>query len=364
MWSQVKDLKILDINQKQGEIAVKIENLYDLWILYNIINKDDEVTTLTHRRVVLKEGTKGERKLMRLKLKVEDVAFHEFSNRLRIKGKILEGPEDFVSFGTYHTFNIEVPQKLTIFKENWLKHEVTRLKETSKFETNFIMLITAIETGLATLALITNFSYNRIATIKKNIPGKRYEQTYRNKALEEFFSDILKVLIENIKNTNIDLLIFCGPGNSKEILLKFLQKNPNFNFRGNIEMAHASSGTESAIRETLKSKKLAKLKNKIKVLQETEMIENIMTQFANDADLIVIGLDEVFRASERGAIKQLLIADLLIRGSSKKHKLKIEEIISSVENSGGEINIMSTENITGEQLVNLGSIIGILRYKL
>ena len=45
-------------------------------------------------------------------------------------------------------------------------------------------------------------------------------------------------------------------------------------------------------------------------------------------------------------------------------KLRIEEIIENVENSGGEIDIMSTENIAGEQLVNLGSIIGILRYKL
>ncbi len=357
-------MKILDINQKHGEITVKIDNLYDLWTLYNIINKDDEVTTLTQRRVVLKEGTKGERKSMRLKLKVEDVSFHEFSNRLRVKGKILEGPDDFVSFGTYHTFNIEVSQKLTIIKETWLKHEIKRLKETSRFENNFIILIIAIETGLATLALITNFSYNRIATIKKNIPGKRYQQTYRNKALEEFFSDIAKVLIENIKTTNIDLLIFCGPGNSKEMLLRFLQKNPNFNFKGNIEMPHASSGTESAIRETLKSKKLSKLKNKIKVLQESEIIEDIMTLFANDADLIVIGLDEVSEASERGAIKQLLIADLLIRGASKKQKLKIEDIISSVENSGGTIHIMSTDNITGERLVDLGSIIGILRYKL
>jgi protein pelota len=357
-------LKILDINQKQGEVTVKIDNLYDLWTLYNIISKDDEVSTLTQRRVVLKEGTKGERKLMRLKLKVEDLSFHEFSNRLRVKGKILEGPEDFVSFGTYHTFNIEVSQKLTIIKEKWLKNEIKRLKETSRFENNFIILITAIETGLATLALITNFSYSRIATIKKNIPGKRYKQTYRNKALDEFFTDISKVIIENIKNTNVNLLIFCGPGNSKEMLLKFLQKNPDFKFSGNIEITHASSGTESAIRETLKSQKLSKLKNKIRVLQESEIIENIMTQFADDADLIVIGFDEVSEASERGAIKQLLIADILIRGSSKKQKLKIEDIITNVENSGGKINIMSTENITGEQLVDLGSIIGILRYKL
>jgi protein pelota len=357
-------LKILEINQKKGETTVKTESLYDLWTLYNVINEDDEVTARTQRRVVLKEGTKGERKAMRLKLKVENISFHEFSNRLRLKGKILEGPEDFVSYGTYHTFNIEVSQKLTIFKENWLNHDLKRLKETSKFESNFIILIIAIETGLATLALITNFSYNRIATIKKNIPGKRYKQTYRNKAMEEFFSDIQKVVIENIKNLELDLIIFCGPGNTKDNFIRFLRKTPNFSFRANIETCHASSGTESAIRETLKSKKLANLKNKIKVIQEAEKIENIMTLFANDADLIVIGLDEVSKASEQGAVKQLLIADVLIRGASKKKKLEIEEIITNVENSGGEIEIMSTENITGEQLVDLGSIIGILRYKL
>ena len=232
------------------------------------------------------------------------------------------------------------------------------------FILSFIILITALETGLATLALITNFSHKRIATIKKNIPGKRYKQTYRNKALEEFFGDIQKIIMENIKNIDINLLVFCGPGNTKDNFISFLKKTPDFDFKGKIESCHASSGTESAIRETLKSTKLANLKNKIKILQETEKIENIMTLFANDADYIVIGLDEVSEASDKGAIKDLLIADVLIRGASKKYKLKIEEIITNVEKTGGEINIMSTENITGEQLVNLGSIIGILRYKI
>jgi len=357
-------LKILNIDKKHEEITVKTENLNDLWSLYNIINKGDIVSSLTQRRVVIKEGTKGERKSMTLTLQVEDVSFHEFSNRLRIKGKILEGPDEFVSFGSYHTFNIEVLQKLTITKEKWLNHELKRLKETSKFESNFLIFIVAIETGLATLALITNFSHKRIATIKKNIPGKRYKQTYRNKALDEFFSDIQKTLIENVKNFDINLLIVCGPGNTKDYFLESLRNTPNFDFRGSIETCHASSGTESAIRETLKSNQLANLKSKIKILQELEKIENVLTQFAIDADLIVIGLNEVSKASEKGAIKQLLIADILIRGTSKKNKLKIEEIINNVESSGGEINIMSTENITGEQLVNLGSIIGILRYKL
>ena len=134
-------MKILEIDKKKEVITVKTENLNDLWTLYNIIAKNDKISARTYRRVVLKEGSKGERKPMSLKLKVESVAFHEFSNRLRVKGTILEGPEDFVTYGTYHTFNIEPNQKLTINKQKWLKSEIKRLKESSRFETDFIMLI-------------------------------------------------------------------------------------------------------------------------------------------------------------------------------------------------------------------------------
>jgi protein pelota len=356
-------LKILEIDQKHEEVSVKLENLNDLWTIYNIISEGDEVSARTQRRVVLKEGTKGERKVMRLKLKVEAVSFHEFSNRLRVKGKILEGPEDFISYGSYHTFNIEALQKITIAKKKWSNHEIKRLKESSKFESNFIILFIAIETGLATIAIITNFSHKRIATIKKHVPGKRYQQSYRNKALTEFYQSIEKVIEENLKSYDVNLIIICGPGNTKDYFIDHLKNNLDPSYSSKIETCQASSGTESAIIETLKSKKLAILKKNVKVLHETEMIEKILTQFALDADLIVIGIDEVFNASVRGAIKQLMIADIIIRGSSKDKKLKIEEIITNVENSGGEVHIMSTENVAGERLVDLGSIVGILRYK-
>ena len=357
-------MKILEINRKQEEITVKIESLNDLWSLYNVISIGDIVSARTRRRVVFKEGTKGERKQMKLKLKVENVTFHEFSNRLRVKGKILEGPEDFVSFGTYHTFNIEVLQKISIIKEKWLNSEIKRIKYASKFESNYKMIIVAIETGLATIALITNFSHKRIATIKNTIPGKRYKQTYRNKALNDFYEAIMKVLEENLKKIEVNLIIFSGPGNSKNVFEGYFKKKYiNSGLTTKIRLCQASSGTESAIIETLKSKELAKLKKDVKILQEADMIEKIMAQFAEDADLIVIGVDEVSNASEKGAIKQLLIADVMIRGTSKDFKLNIEDIITKVENSGGEIYIMSTETLAGEHLVNLGSIVGILRYK-
>jgi len=357
-------LKVLEVDKKLEEITVKTESLNDLWTLYNVISKNDEVSARTHRRVVLKEGSKGDRKPMRLKLKVEAVSFHEFSNRLRIKGKILEGPEDFVSFGTYHTFNVEIGQKLHITKEKWLKSELKRLRESSKFESNFIMLIIAIETGLATIALITNFSHKRIATIKKNIPGKRYEQSHRNKAYQEFFSDIQKILEENLKNMELNLIIICGPGSTRNHFMQVLKEKLDPNYISKIHNLHASSGTESAILEILKSKKLVSLKQNVKILQETEKIEEIFSLLSTDPDFIAIGFDEISKVSEKGAVKELFCADILIRGASKNQKLQIETILNNVENAGGKINILSSEHPTGQQIIDLGSLVAILRYKI
>jgi protein pelota len=356
-------MKILDQNTKTKEITVRVENINDLWALFNIISKDDIVSALTQRRVVMQEGSSGERKLMRLTLKVEDVAFHEFSNRLRIKGTILEGPDEYVSYGSYHTFNVEIHQELTIKKDEWLRQDLKRLKESSQLTSNFLIFFIAMETGLANLALVTNYSTNKIASIKKNIPGKRYEQGLRNKALKDFFENVAGVLEENLNNHDINLIVICGPGNAKDLFLKYIKENASDDYVSKIRVCHATSGTESAIYETLKSQQLAKFKKNIKLVEEMEQIEKVMEFFAKDPDLVSIGFDEVEQAAQMGAIDVLLVADILIRGASKENRLLIEKIINNVENTGGNVTIMSSDHPAGERLVDLGSIVGLLRYK-
>ncbi len=357
-------MKILEQNKKKGEFTLKVEDLNDLWTLYNIISKGDTVIALTQRRVVLHEGAAGERKVMKLTLDVEDVSFHEFTNRLRVKGKIMEGPDDFVSFGSYHTFNIELNQTLTIIKDIWMKHDLKRIKKTSKLSSNFIMLIIAIETGLANVFIITNYSNNKIATVSKNIPGKRYEQSMRNKYLHEFYEDIKSIIDTNITDNKVNLIIMCGPGNIKDHFIAYLKEKTNDNYLNKIRSIFASSGTESAIYETLKSKELVKLKNKVIALEDTEKVEKIITLLGKNPDLIAIGFEEIENATQMGATEQLFITDTLIRGSDKSKKLHIEGIINDVEKIGGKINILNTNHPAGEQLDNLGSIVAVLRYKI
>ncbi len=356
-------MKIIEQNKKQGEISVKIEDLNDLWTLYNIINKGDRMVSLTSRRVVMKEGSTGERKVMKLKLLVEDLGFHEFTNRLRVKGTILEGPKDFVSYGTYHTFNVELHNTLTVIKDNWMRQDLKRLKEASKFSSSFSMLIIAIESGLATIDYITNYSHNTIASVSKNIPGKRYEQSFRKKFVNDFFQEIKTVIVSNLKNKEINLIIVGGPGSIKNRFVKHLRETTEEEYTKNLRVVQASSGTESGIQEILNSGELAKIKKKVKILQENEKIEDVLSQFGKDADYVKIGFNEVPQAAQMGAVKQLLIADTLIRGASKSKKLKIEEIIKNVENTGGNVDILNSNHVSGARLVDLGSLVAILRYK-
>ena len=354
----------MDFDKKKQEMVLKTESLNDLWALYNVIGNGDKVSAKTHRRVILREGTKGERKPMRLKIDVESLSFHEFSNRLRIKGTIIEGPDEYVSFGSYHTLNIKIGKLVSITKDKWLKSQIRRIKQLSVFENNFLIFMIAIETGLATIFLVSNYSNNRIATIKKTIPGKRYEQSYRNKAYAEFFSAILKLIEENVKSNQIDLIVICGPGNTRDQLLKAIQDTIHDTKLPPIENIHASSGTESAILETLKSDKLTKLKNQVKIIQEVTKIDEIFRLFSTDPDLIAIGFDEVTKAAESGAIKELFCADTLIRGVSTDKKMRIENLLNLAEQSGAFINILSSENLTGQQIIDLGELVAILRYKI
>ena len=60
----------------------------------------------------------------------------------------------------------------------------------------------------------------------------------------------------------------------------------------------------------------------------------------------------------------MFCVDVLIRGVSKEEKLQIEQILNGVEKIGGEIHILSSEHPTGQQIIDLGSLVAILRYKI
>ncbi|HDH81668.1 MAG TPA: mRNA surveillance protein Pelota, partial [Thermoplasmatales archaeon] len=122
-------MKVLYKNLKDGEIKLLIQNTDDCWHLYNIIEEGDLASAFTYRTKSQtddkKREGKGEKERMYLTIRVTEVSFQEFSDRLRVQGIIEEGPQDL---GKHHTFNLKVGDEIKI-KKNWKKYHLKRIEE-------------------------------------------------------------------------------------------------------------------------------------------------------------------------------------------------------------------------------------------
>ncbi|MBN2155029.1 MAG: mRNA surveillance protein pelota [Candidatus Lokiarchaeota archaeon] len=355
-------------DQKKGEIKVLVEELEDLWSLYNIIKPGDMVKARTFRRVVLRDGDTGERKPMVLQIQVEKCEFHEYSNRLRVLGQIREGPDDFVSIGQYHTLNLEKGTKVLIIKDKWYKHELKRLEKSTQYSSNKFVLVAAIESGLATIGIISNYSLTIISTIRHNIPGKRYRNQSKNKSREEiqFFDSVTGVIIENVKKQEITMVIICGPGFLKEQFNQYLRTTvEKEKLTLEIRIASASSATESAINEIIKNGTIAGFIADHRLTIETHLMDEFIERLGKDNGLFTYGFKETLIAAQLGSVQDLLITDQVLRSQiNKEDRKNLEELFYLVENGRGIIHIISTLHPAGDQLHNYSGIAALLRFKV
>jgi protein pelota len=358
-------MQIIYNNTQNGELKIQIDCLDDLWILYNIIVPNDQIKGRTVRRVVLRDGDTGSRRPMTLLLNVKKVEFHEFSNRLRILGTILDGPADLISMGDHHTFNLEPGSKITIFKEKWFRNDIERIRRNLNKKNAAMVLCVAIDKGLANLSLLSNYSLNPITEIQKNVPGKRYAKQHHDQVLKEFYESVSLVIKENVSRHNIKYVILCGPGFVKEHFFKHYAKE--YQHEGEkiqTRILNASSGELSAIYEILRNGSVAEQMVDVEVAHEEMLMSEFIEHLGKNDGLITYGLEEIFTISQMGAVESLLICDHLIRTHDVKLREKIEEIMNNVENARGKVHILSTKNPAGEQLENYGNIAAVLRYRV
>jgi protein pelota len=358
-------MQVLFDNTRNGELSVLIDNLDDLWVLYNVIRPEDRIRGRTVRRVVIREGDAGDRRPMMLTIRVEKVEFHEYSNRLRVLGGILEGPDDFIAIGDHHTFNLEPGDKIQIFKDEWFRSDIERIRKNLEQKNNFLIMIIAIEAGLANLALLSNYSLTPIAEINENIPGKRYEKQGHREALSGFYDSVTKVLKENVERHNVNLIVIAGPGFNKEQYAENVREHLNdIKKPVDLRTLNASSGELSSIYEILRNGSIASLSADFKVAKDEMLISEFIERLGKETGTIIYGLKNVQLAAQMGSIEKLLICDLLLRTTEKQTRVIVDDTLNNTEKNRGEVHVLSTANPAGEQLQNYGNIAALTRFKV
>ncbi len=360
-------MKVLKRVLKEGKIALKIDSLDDLWHLYNVVASDDIVISRTSRRVKVgdADGRKQDsvRKPMTLKLKVEDVAFHSFSNRVRIKGIILEGPSDLVNIGSYHTINIEPGNTLTIVKEHWPKFLLERLKDAEKSGESPVCLIVTIEDGTAELFLAADFGLRETTRIRTSISRKRGDQKTHDATMTDFYSNVALAISSQLEQTEIGLILIAGPGFVKDHFKEFL-KTANIGNLPPVVVESANSIGIPGAKEILYRGVISTAIKGIRLETETKLVDDIITHVAKDDGLGTYGDKEVAKAVQYGAVEVLLITDKKLREGDDKQRRWMDKLIRDTEKTRGSFHIVSSDHPAGDQLQNLGGIAAVLRFRV
>ena len=364
----MNELRIIHQDKRKGLIKLKPETLTDLYTLYHIILPGDKVKTWTTRkikRISAGEGGNGEkrpRKPMFLGIDVVAVNFHEFTGKLRVRGTIFEGPEDFVSYGAYHTFNIQPGNKLTIIKEKgWPSYAIKRLKKAVEIGEKPPIAILAIEEGESTLVLVTDFGIKEIGHITMNVPRKSGDIKQHDAAVIEFFKAVTLMLKENINPKIVSTLIIGGPGFTKEHFLKYLrEKSPEIAKKTVIETA--TSGTPQAINEIVKRGTLEKIVEGLEIARQTKLMNEFLKRLGKDEKTIAYGPEEIEKAAIYGAIENLLLIEDFLRTTDQERRQFLETLLENTEKSGGYVEIVNINSEIGKQIKALGGMIALLRF--
>ncbi|MFX1482880.1 MAG: mRNA surveillance protein pelota [Promethearchaeota archaeon] len=360
-------MKIIKRVLKEGKIVLKIETLDDLWHLYNVVGPQDIIISRTSRRVRIgdEDSRKQDsvRKKMVLKLEVEEVSFHTFSNRVRIKGKILDGPSDLVNIGSYHTVNVETGDTLTIIKEHWPGFLLDRLNEAAKTQVRPMCLIVTIDDGTAEIFLAADFGIREAVTVHTSISRKRGDQKTYDATMREFFSDTVLAVRSQLEQREFGLIVIAGPGFVKDHFREFLAAAQIKNLPPVVVESTNSIGIPGA-KEILFRGVISKVITELKVESETRLIETLIEHISKDDGLGAYGNEEVSSAVQFGAVEDLLITDKKLREGDDSTRRWMDALIRDTEKTRGRFHVVSTEHPAGDQLQRLGGLGAILRFRI
>ena len=180
-------LRIQEKNLRQGFVKVVPDTQDDLWHLYNVIYKGDEVYAYTSRAIKTdSEASRpksGERVSAFMGVKVESVAWDRFLGKLRVHGIIIHAP-DIIPTGAHHTISVSLNQPVTIVKPTWPKHALDRLQRASEAEKPLI--IVAIDDEGYAIAETKQYGIEVKVEERIRLPGKR-EAEKRQGATNEYY---------------------------------------------------------------------------------------------------------------------------------------------------------------------------------
>jgi protein pelota len=354
-------MRITEREQVEGggeRITVVPDSLDDLWHLQYVVEPGDRIAGDTTRRIQRNDeelrDTGGEREHLWMALELEEVEFHKFANRLRLSGVIEEcSRED--QLGLHHTVNVEEHDEIEIEKR-FKPDQRQRLEEAQEATENPDVAIATVEEGEAHIFTVSQYGTEERGSFTATT-GKGEFARERTELFDELGAALGRM--------DVDAIILAGPGFTKQDALDHFETE----FRDVAELVttvDTSGGGERGVHEVLKRGAVEDVQDETRIAQEAELVDELMERIAT-GEKVAYGPESVAEAAEFGAVETLLVVDDRLRterGPEGDWEIDVDEVVTSVEQQGGDVTVFSGEFEPGQQLSNLGGIAALLRYRL
>jgi len=356
-------MKIVEKKLEQDFVKVVPDSPDDLWHLYNVIYRGDEVYAYSSR--ALKSDTEAsrpksaERISAFMGVKVESVSWDKFLGKLRVHGLLCHAPDIF-PIGAHHTLSIALNQQVTIVKKDWPKHLLDRLNRAS--ETEKPMLIISIDDEGFAIAETKQYGYETRVEQRMRLPGKQ-DADKRVEATKGYFRLALNSL-KQLWTPNHNPIVIIGAGYVKTDFVRFLNEEAADMAKSVADVKSVNNGGTAGIDEALRSGVLLKAAHQLRIVDETDIMEEVMKRLGKGEGTVTYGLDSVANAVKMGAVGKLIVADTLIRDADEEQRLKLEELMRETERRAAGVTVISTEHEAGAKLLGLGGIAALLRFPL
>ena len=356
-------MKIVEKNLHQGFVKVVPDSPDDLWHLYNVIYKGDKVYAYSSRAIKSDTETSrpksGERVSAFMGVKVESVGWDKFLGKLRVHGLICHAP-DIIPVGAHHTLSVALNQPMTIVKDGWPKHLLDRIEKAS--ETEKPMLIISIDDEGFAIAETKQYGYETRVEQRTRLPGKQ-DADKRVEATKGYFHLALDSL-RKLWTPNKNPIVIIGAGYVKTDFVRYLNDEASDIAKSVVDIKSVNNGGTAGIDEALRSGVLLKAAHQLRIVDETETIEEVMKRLGKGEGTVTYGLIDVENAVNMGAVEKLVLADTTLRDASEAQRLKLEALMHEVERRRASITVISTEHEAGAKLISLGGIAALLRFPL
>ncbi|KAJ2701964.1 Translation factor pelota [Coemansia sp. IMI 203386] len=359
---------------QSGFVRVVPEEPEDMWHIYNLIQKGDQLQASTVRGVKSESNTGSvttDRVRLRLTISIEDVFFDVQAGALRINGRNI-AENKHVGIGQYHTLDLEMNQPFTLSKREWDLISLQRIKDACDITKQADVAAVTMQEGLAVVCLLTQHMTVVRQRIEVAIPRKRRGSTTNyEKGLQRFYEQIYRAIKQHIDFGVVKVVILGSPGFVRDQFFDYMmsqavkaEDKAIIENKSKFLRVHTSSGHKGALEEVMRDPQIRSRLADTKATQEVRAMDDFYQMLNNNPDRAFYGYEDVRKAADNGAIGTLMVTDELFRAADIQTRRKYISLIEDSNASNANVLVFSSLHVSGEQLQQLAGVAAILNFPL